>query len=178
MQRHCQKRQWLSFLCSGNRTRSSQALNHALPCLPTQPKALTCSWLWHNAVMQRHCQKRQWLYHSSAHGIAPGTDKPGTCWGSLCTITVKENKTIDIDELRRDYIRGRQPTARQPLRGKIIWINIICIFSRVVDAACDKNYNSFLASGGKKVAHHWTTSLHYFVQFCIGHNFLPMDESY
>ena len=33
------------------------------------------------------------------------------------------------------------------------------MLARVVDAARDKNYNTFLARGGKKVAHHCFKSL-------------------
>ena len=32
-------------------------------------------------------------------------------------------------------------------------MNIMCIFARVVDAARDKNHNSFSARSGEKVAH-------------------------
>ena len=45
--------------------------------------------------------------------------------------------------------------ARLAPRGKkIIWMNTMCTFARVVDATGDKNHDSFLTPGGKKVAHH------------------------
>ena len=33
-------------------------------------------------------------------------------------------------------------------------MNIVCTFAKVVGVAHNKNHNSFLAHGGKKVAHH------------------------
>ena len=41
-----------------------------------------------------------------------------------------------------------------PQRKKIIWMNIMRTFARVVGVARDKTRNSFSARGGKKVAHH------------------------
>ena len=66
------------------------------------------------------------------------------------------------------YDRGGQPTASGPhavhkqflcgppgpQRKKIMCMNIMCTFNRVVGASRDKNQNSFSARGGFKVAHH------------------------
>ena len=43
----------------------------------------------------------------------------------------------------------------RPLEEKIIWMNIMCIFARVVGAARDRNCNSFMARSSEKVAHYW-----------------------
>ena len=47
--------------------------------------------------------------------------------------------------------------ASPPPRKKIIWINIMCTLTWVMDAACRNNHNSFSARCGKKVAHHRST---------------------
>ena len=52
-----------------------------------------------------------------------------------------------------------------PEEKKVLLMNIICTFARVLGAARDKNHNSFPARGGKEVANHCLIP---FIPFSLG----------
>ena len=84
--------------------------------------------------------------------------------GGSCVAVLKENKSCFMCAYQSVCVRGEQPTAcglhaaceqflcgpSGPQRKKLILMNMICTFARVVGVACDKITTLFI-HGGKRL---------------------------